>query len=89
MRCSRWTCGRGARQRRWPRAGYAVTLVGGCDAPERVRELTAADVRLELYPATRAAVTASPGRSASSIGEAGGPRLVAGYDRLFGSSHAG
>jgi glycosyltransferase involved in cell wall biosynthesis len=34
-------------------AGYAVTLVGGCESPERVRELTAADVRLELYAQPR------------------------------------
>lgn len=34
-------------------AGYEVTLVGGCEAPERVRELTAADVRLELYAQPR------------------------------------
>jgi glycosyltransferase involved in cell wall biosynthesis len=30
-------------------AGYAVTLVGGCDSPETVRELTAPGVSLELY----------------------------------------
>ena len=30
-------------------AGYGVTLVGGCRAPERVRQLTAPDVNLELY----------------------------------------
>jgi glycosyltransferase involved in cell wall biosynthesis len=30
-------------------AGYRVTLVGGCRAPERVRQVTAADVDLELY----------------------------------------
>ena len=29
--------------------GYRVTLVGGCRAPERVRQITAADVKLELY----------------------------------------
>src|SRR4029450_12523980 len=31
-------------------AGYRVTLVGGAGAPERVRQLTAPDVDLELYP---------------------------------------
>jgi glycosyltransferase involved in cell wall biosynthesis len=31
-------------------AGYRVTLVGGAAAPERVRQLTAPDVDLELYP---------------------------------------
>jgi glycosyltransferase involved in cell wall biosynthesis len=31
-------------------AGYRVTLVGGCGAPERVRQVTAPDVNLELYP---------------------------------------
>jgi glycosyltransferase involved in cell wall biosynthesis len=30
-------------------AGYRVTLVGGCGAPERVRQVTAPDVNLELY----------------------------------------
>ena len=34
-------------------AGYAVTLVGGCSSPESVREITAPDVRLELYPQPR------------------------------------
>ena len=34
-------------------AGYAVTLVGGCDSPETVRELTATDVSLELYAQPR------------------------------------
>jgi glycosyltransferase involved in cell wall biosynthesis len=34
-------------------AGYTVTLVGGCDSPETVRELTAADVSLELYAQPR------------------------------------
>jgi glycosyltransferase involved in cell wall biosynthesis len=34
-------------------AGYTVTLVGGCESPERVRELTAADVSLELYAQPR------------------------------------
>ena len=31
-------------------AGYRVTLVGGCGAPERVRQVTAPNVNLELYP---------------------------------------
>ena len=31
-------------------AGYAVTLLGGCDSPERIRDLTAPDVHLELFP---------------------------------------
>jgi glycosyltransferase involved in cell wall biosynthesis len=31
-------------------AGYDVTLVGGCRSPSCVRDITAADVRLELYP---------------------------------------
>ena len=35
-------------------AGYAVTLVGGCRSPERVREATAPDVTLELYEQPRA-----------------------------------
>jgi glycosyltransferase involved in cell wall biosynthesis len=30
-------------------AGFRVTLVGGCRAPESVRQVTAADVHLELY----------------------------------------
>ena len=29
-------------------AGYLVTLVGGCRSPDTVREVTAADVKLEL-----------------------------------------
>jgi glycosyltransferase involved in cell wall biosynthesis len=34
-------------------AGYAVTLVGGCTSPQLVRELTAPDVHLELFPQPR------------------------------------
>ena len=40
-------------------AGYRVTLVGGTGAPERVRQLTAADVELELYPQPRAGIGVS------------------------------
>ena len=37
-------------------AGYLVTLVGGCRSPDTVREVTAADVRLELYAQPRAGI---------------------------------
>jgi hypothetical protein len=34
-------------------AGYRVTLADGCRAPDSVRQATAADVDLELYPQPR------------------------------------
>ena len=37
-------------------AGYAVTLVGGCVSPERVRETTAPRVSLELYEQPRGGI---------------------------------
>jgi glycosyltransferase involved in cell wall biosynthesis len=39
-------------------AGYLVTLVGGCRSPDTVREVTAGDVRLELYAQPRAGIGA-------------------------------
>jgi glycosyltransferase involved in cell wall biosynthesis len=37
-------------------AGYLVTLVGGCHSADAVREVTAADVNLELYAQPRAGI---------------------------------